>query len=57
MTTAEIKERIAKLEQNIFILECKDRWNSNDYLDSSKMVAEKYELIKELNRRIECGEE
>ena len=57
MTTAEIKKRIEELEQDIFILDCKDRWNRNDYLESSKMVAEKYELIKELNRRIECGEE
>ena len=57
MTTAKIKKRIEELEQDIFILDCKDRWNRNDYLDSSKMVSEKYELIQELNRRIECGEE
>ena len=56
MTTAEIKERIAKLEQNIFILECKDRWNRNDYLDNDKMVAEKHDLMQEMNRRIESGE-
>ena len=57
MTIAEIKERIAKLEQNIFILECKDRWNRSDYLDYDKMVAAKHDLMQELNKRIECGEE
>lgn len=57
MTTAEIKKRIEELEQNIFILECKDRWNSNDYLHSAKMIEEKHDLIRELNRRIRCGEE
>ena len=57
MATTEIKKRIEELEQSIFILECKDRWNRSDYLDYDKMVAAKHDLMQELNKRIECGEE
>ena len=43
MTT---NERIEKLEMQIFVLECKDHWNTKDYEDYAKMNAELRELKK-----------
>ena len=39
-----IKERIAELERNIFILDMKDRWSAEDYTTSRKWHEELREL-------------
>lgn len=44
MANNNIKERIEKLEMQIFCLECKDYWTSEDWQDMNKMKAELAEL-------------
>lgn len=40
-------ERICKLEREIFYLECKDRWSSEDYSHMSKLSDELRKLKAE----------
>ena len=51
MTTNEIKERIAELERQIFFLDMKDRWDTNDYIIQNKRHAEVRQLKQELTQR------
>lgn len=40
MTINELKEKLATLEEQIFMLEMKDRWDSMDYIAQNKRHAE-----------------
>lgn len=42
-----IKERIAELERNIFMLDMKDRWSTEDYATSRRW----YEELRELKAK------
>jgi len=35
--TETVAEQIARLEREVFLLEMKDRWNSDDYLENNRM--------------------
>jgi hypothetical protein len=44
MANNNIKERIEKLEMQIFCLECKDHWTNQDWKEMDRMRAELAEL-------------
>ena len=50
MTKEEIKKRIDELEDDIFFLAMKDRWNKRDYELDTKWNNELKELKKELEK-------
>ena len=47
-TKEMIQKRIAKLENEIFVLAMKDNWNNDDYDKDRKMNVELRELLTEL---------
>lgn len=50
-TKEELQARLEQLENAIFFLNMKDRWDSRDYRDSDLMFAEKMALIKAIKEK------
>ena len=48
MTKMEITKRMEELEDKMFILEMKDRWNAKDYENKNKMFGEWLDLKHKL---------
>lgn len=48
MKIEELKAELAKVEKAKFILECKDRWSSEDYRIHDRQVDEIIRLKKEI---------
>ena len=46
MSKQEIKEKIEQLEKDLFILQMKDRYNHNDYVEELRLKAQIHELEK-----------
>ena len=49
MTKREIEEKITKLEENLFYLNMKDRWNNRDYDLYTELTNEIKKLKKGLD--------